>query len=142
MAECHDAADLGLGPPACAGILPTIRHNVPMPSEHKHAGSRKGAARPPTFRPLVLVLAAAVTFSVVSWGYLVYLAIDFGTSARGGDTRAWWFLAMASLGAVFCLFLGLVLIARLMRALGLASPPAERPQPPPPRTPGGRRAAR
>lgn len=119
-----------------------IRHNDSMSSEHKHAGSRKGTAKPPTFRPVVLVLAAAVTASVVAWGYLVYLAIDFGTSARGGETTAWWFLGLASLGAVFCLFLGLVLIARLMRALGLTSPPAERPEPPPPRTPGGRRAAR
>lgn len=112
-----------------------------MVSEHKHAGSRRGTRKPSTFRPQVLALAAAVTLSVVAWGYLVYLAIDFGTSARGGESSAWWLLGVASLGAVFCLFLALVLIARLLRALGLTTQPEERPEEPPP-TPGGRRAAR
>lgn len=113
-----------------------------MPSEHKHAGSRKGTRPPPSLRPRVLVLAAAVTASVVAWGYLVYLAIDFGTTARDGDSTAWWLLGGASLGAVFCLFLGLVLVARLLRALGITTPPEERPEPAAPRSPGGRRAAR
>ena len=114
-----------------------------MVSEHKHAGSRKGVRQPPAFRPLVLVLAAAVTASVVAWGYLVYLAIDFGTSARGGETQAWWFLGVASLGAIVCLFLGLVLVARLLRAVGTTEPPAERTaEPTGSRPPGGRRAAR
>jgi len=113
-----------------------------MVSGHKHAGSRKGARQPPTLRPAVLALAAAVTAAVVAWGYLVYLAIDFGTSARGGEQRAWWFLGLASLGAVLCLFLGLVLVARLLRALGITSPPAESLPPSAPRTPGGRRASR
>lgn len=113
-----------------------------MVSEHKHAGSRRGARKPPALRPAVLALAAAVTVAVVAWGYLVYLAIDFGTSARGGEPRAWWFLGLASLGAVVCLFLGLVLVSRLLRALGITQPPEESTSPPPPRTPGGRRASR
>jgi len=114
-----------------------------MVSEHKHAGSRKGSRQPHAFRPQVLVLAAAVTAAVVAWGYLVYLAIDFGTSARGGETQAWWFLGVASLGAILCLFLGLVLVARLLRAVGITERPVERTaEPPGSPPPGGRRAAR
>jgi hypothetical protein len=68
-----------------------------------------------------------VTLAVVAWGYLVYAAIDFGASARNGNQDAWWFLAVASLGAMACLFVGLMLIARLLRRLGLTgdSRPAE-----------------
>jgi hypothetical protein len=81
---------------------------------------------------------------VVAWGYLVYAAIDFGASARGGDSQAWLFLGLASLGAVACLFIGLMLIARVLRMLGMtrsdAGDTAE--PPPPPRPVGGKRAAR
>ncbi len=91
----------------------------------------------------MLLLALATTVAIVAWGYLVYLAIDFGTSARGGESRAWWFLAVSSLGAVLCLFLGLVLVARLLRAVGITARPGDEDVPPsPPRTPGGRRASR
>ena len=62
-----------------------------------------------------------MTLAVVAWGYLVYAAIDFGATARDGNPDAWWFLAVASLGAVACLFVGLMLIARLLRRLGLTS---------------------
>ena len=70
-----------------------------------------------------------MTLAVVAWGYLVYAAIDFGATARDGNPDAWWFLAVASLGAVACLFVGLMLIARLLRRLGItsesqAAPPA------------------
>ncbi|MGI8645191.1 MAG: hypothetical protein ACR2JD_02560 [Nocardioides sp.] len=112
-----------------------------MVSEHKHAGSRKGARKPPAFSPQVLALAVAVTASVVAWGYLVYLAIDFGTSARGGETQAWWFLGVASLGAIVCLFLGLILVSRLLRAIGITEPPADPLAEPPESRPTGRRRA-
>lgn len=97
---------------------------------------------------------------MVAWGYLVYAAIDFGSTARSGDSRAWWFLGLASAGAVACLFAGLMLVTRLLRRLGithdapppgaprvdaapLAPPgPSAPPAPPQVRTPGGRRAAR
>jgi hypothetical protein len=83
----------------------------------------------------------------------VVAAIDFGGSAREGDTAAWWFLALASLGAVACLFLGLILVSRITRALGITqAPPPRTSQPPPspratpPRDPdhpaGGHRAPR
>ena len=84
-----------------------------------------------TFRPVLAVLALGVTLCVVAWGYLVWAAIDFGAEARGGNGDAWKFLVLASLGAVACLFLGLMLIARLLRAMGITNPPPpkkERPE--------------
>ena len=72
-----------------------------------------------------------MTLAVVAWGYLVYAAIDFGATARDGNPDAWWFLAVASLGAVACLFVGLMLIARLLRRLGITGDP----QPAPPAAP-------
>ena len=100
------------------------------------------AAQPHRTRRL-LVHAVGVTALVVAWGYLVWAAIDFGTTAREGRAAAWWFLALASLGAMACLFAGLMLAARLLRILGLVAPaaaPGEDPAPPRPK--GGKRAAR
>lgn len=88
-------------------------------------GKRAGARPPRQFRGDLALLALGVTLSVVAWGYLVFAAIDFGSSARGGDGAAWAFLALAGIGAVACLFVGLMLLARLLRALGVISgPPA------------------
>ncbi len=93
------------------------------------------------------MLALGITACIVAWGYLVYAAVDFGSTARGGDPHAWWFLALASAGAVACLFIGLMLVARVLSRLGITG----RPAPPPPeatseptadRPIGGRRAAR
>lgn len=118
----------------------------------KRAGSRRAARPPRRFRPALLLLAAGVTLAVVAWGYLVYAAIDFGSTARSGDDRAWAFVALSTAGAIACLFIALMLIARLLRGLGITSPPPPRepeapgalPDTPPgtPRPPGGRRAAR
>ncbi len=91
-------------------------------------GKRVGARRKRTFRPVLLALALGVTLSVVAWAYLVLAAIDFGKEARGGNGTAWLLLAVASLGAVACLFLGLILISRTARALGITGDP-ERHQP-------------
>jgi hypothetical protein len=87
----------------------------------KRAGTRRGPKRRRSFSPSLLALAGGVTLSVVAWGYLVYAAIDFGATARDGNPDAWWFLAVASLGAVACLFVGLILAARLLRQLGITS---------------------
>ncbi len=65
---------------------------------------------------------------MVAWGYLVRAAIDFGTSAREGESPAWLFLALACVGAAACLFVGLILGSRLLRRLGITAPP------PPPAT--------
>lgn len=85
-------------------------------------GKRAGARPKRRFRPVLLLLALAITACVVAWGYLVYAAIDFGGEARDGRTEAWRWLAVAAVGAAACLFVGLMLIARLARALGLTSP--------------------
>ena len=127
-------------------------HTGCVESSGKHAGKRR--AEPPPrastttsdqpagrSRTRLLLHALGVTLCVVAWGYLVYAAIDFGSSARGGDSQAWVFLALASLGAVACLFIGLMLVARLLRMLGVNRGDADEP-PPPPRPVGGKRAAR
>ena len=86
-----------------------------------------------------------MTLCLVAWGYLVLAAIDFGSDARSGDTGAWWYLALASVGAVACLFIGLILVARLLarlRADGPSPGPDSVEPTPVPRPVGGRRAAR
>lgn len=92
----------------------------------------------------MLLHAAGITALVIAWGYLVWAAIDFGTTAREGEPVAWAFLALASLGAVACLFAGLMLGVRLLRLLGVLAPEpplgSDPSAPPPPR--GGKRAAR
>jgi len=111
------------------------------------AGKRAGPKRKRGFDPALLFLALGVTFCVVAWGYLVKAAIDFGVSARGGASDAWWFLGFASLGAVACLFVGLILVSQIMRRLGITRSPSSdssSPSPGPktveqPRVPGGRR---
>ena len=79
-----------------AGRTAGIGHNGPVtsgkraaPGRHAGPGAPGGAraARGPPARrscPLLL-LALGITAAVVAWGYLVYLAIDFGTTARNGD---------------------------------------------------------
>ena len=96
----------------------------------ERAGQRRFAG------PLLL-LALGITAAVVAWGYLVYLAIDFGTNARDGDGTAWCFLALATVGAIACLFVAMMFGTRLVTRLRALSGPTS-----PPRPPGGRRAAR
>ncbi len=111
-------------------------------------GKRAGARQKRRPSPVLLLLALGVTGAVVAWGYLVVAAIDFGKAARDGDSASWGFLALASAGAVACLFLALVLLARISRALGITKPPPPREprEPTSPRDPslppGGKRAAR
>jgi TRAP-type C4-dicarboxylate transport system permease small subunit len=122
-----------------------MRHTDPV-STGKRAGSRRGARPPRTLNRAALVIGAAITLCVVAWGYLVYAAIDFGTAAREGNSSAWTYMALACVGAIACLFVGLLLVARLMRALGITSAPetpsSDSPVPPGPRPVGGKRAAR
>jgi hypothetical protein len=116
-------------------------------SRGKRAGSRKGARPPRRFRPDIALLALATTLAVVAWGYLVYAAVDFGSDARGGESRAWGFLALAAVGAAACLFVALLLTARVLRALGAPPRPSDQTPAPaqvtpaaPPRHAGGHRA--
>ena len=51
--------------------------------------------------------------------FLVWAAIGFGRSARGGESSRWAYLAGASVGAVVCLFLSLLLLTVLLRRVGI-----------------------
>jgi hypothetical protein len=86
----------------------------------------------------LLTLAVGVTATLVAWGSLVWSAIDFGSQARAGNSTAWAFLALATLGAVACLLLSLALGQKLMATIRESAP--VQPALPPP--PGGRRAKR
>lgn len=121
-----------------------IGHNGPVTGSGKHAGARKAPQQKTTLTPAALGLALGITVAVVGWGYLVYLAIDLGAAARGGQNEAWTYLGVSAFGAVLCLFLALLLATRLTRALGLSrSPePVEEADAPSSSPPGGRRAAR
>jgi hypothetical protein len=104
---------------------------VPRLDEYVDPPSRGGAG-------VLLLLALGITAAVVAWGYLVYVAIDFGTTARNGDGTAWWFLGLATVGAISCLFVAMMLGTRLVARIRAGSSPP----PTGPRSPGGRRAAR
>ena len=108
------------------------------------AGKRVGPKRKRSgLRPSTFLLTVGITLGVIAWGYLVKAAIDFGIEARNGNSDAWLYLGGAATGAVACLFVGLMLVARLLRALGITSGPADRSsEPEQPRPIGGRRAAR
>lgn len=109
------------------------RHAGPARLDDKTG--QQSRQRPPV-APLIL-LALGITAAVVTWGYLVYLAIDLGTSARNGESAAWWLLGLSTIGAIACLFVAMMLGMRLVARLRAGSP-----APGPPRPPGGRRAAR
>jgi hypothetical protein len=86
-------------------------------------GKRAGARQKRRFRPVLVLIALGISLAVVAWGFLVYAAIEFGGEARDGDSEAWYYLAIAAVGATACLFVGLMLIARLLRALGITKKP-------------------
>ncbi|MCA1981400.1 hypothetical protein [Nocardioides nematodiphilus] len=88
----------------------------------KRKGARKGARPPRRFRRDVFALASGVTIALIAWGYLVFAAIDFGKDARDGDGAGWVFLLLAAIGAAACLFVALLLGARVIRALSGAAP--------------------
>jgi RsiW-degrading membrane proteinase PrsW (M82 family) len=87
-----------------------------------------------TPRAQVLGLALLVTVTLVAWGVLVYAAIDFGGDARSGDSTAWTLVALTTIGAAACLFVTLLIGARMVALVRGEATPA-RPR-------GGRRAAR
>lgn len=105
----------------------------------KRAAPRR-AARSGGGKGALLLTAVGTTATIVAWGYLVFAAIDFGASARGGQDEAWVFLGVATLGAIACLFAGLMLAARATRLLGITREPPPPGAPPPAK--GGKRAAR
>ena len=63
-----------------------------------------------------------------AWGDLVWAAIDFGPSRPRRRLGKWVFLALASVGAVACLFVVPVARTALLRRVGIPEdnrPPAE-----------------
>ncbi len=121
----------------------------------KHTGERAAEVKSEkTGVPLrrVLLLALGVTATLVAWGVLVYAAIDFGQEARSGEPAAWVLLAITTLGAAACLFVTLILGARVLPLFQSggqsAAPPAGSTSPSPAtparptRPPGGHRAGR
>ncbi len=93
-------------------------------SEGTPAGTpRRGARRADkpkrSLQPKLVALGLAAVAALVAWGLLVWLAVDSGRSARGGDSGKWVYLAAASVGAVVCLFLCLWLVTTLLRRVGI-----------------------
>ena len=82
--------------------------------------SQPRAARSP-LSPSVIAMAFGAVLAALAWVYLVRSAIDFGLLARNGRGEAWVFTGAASLGAVVCALLAMVLVARVLRAVGVIS---------------------
>lgn len=85
--------------------------------------------------------ALVITVCVVAWGYLVFVAIEFGSAARHGDSGGWWFLLLATIGAVACLFAGILAGSRLLHSLGALPGPVSQPTAGPMPRPAGTRGA-
>lgn len=96
----------------------------------RHSGRR--ARRTSPRRVLGYLLGTVATIG--AWLYLISAAITFGVLARSGTSIAWLFTTLAGFGATACLLIGLILLTRLLRELGVLSPAAG--------ARGGRRAAR
>jgi hypothetical protein len=82
-------------------------------------GARRAARRRPRLQPKLLALLLGALAALVAWGLLVWVAVDAGRSARGGDSGKWAYLTAASLGAVVCLFVCLWLVTVLLRRVGI-----------------------
>jgi len=100
----------------------------------KHSG--EPAPEAPHPRRRLLALALGITATLVAWGFLVWAAIDFGAQARGGETPAWLFVGLATIGATACLLVTLILAAKVTATLRGGDAPSRS------AVPGGRRAAR
>jgi hypothetical protein len=93
-------------------------------TEEKPVGSARGGARRAakpkrTVQPRLIGLGLASFAALVGWAVLVWVAIHYGRSARGGESGQWVYLAAASVGAVVCLFGCLWLVTVLLRRLGI-----------------------
>lgn len=87
--------------------------------EPKKAGSRRGEKPKRQLDPRLAGIGVAAVVALAAWVFLVRAAISFGRDARGGEGSAWIFLTVASLGAVACLFLSLMLVTLVLRRLGI-----------------------
>jgi hypothetical protein len=82
-------------------------------------GARRAAKPKRSFQPGLVGLGVAAVVALGAWGVLVWVAIHYGRSARGGDSGKWPYLAAASAGAVVCLFVSLWLVTVLLRRVGV-----------------------
>jgi hypothetical protein len=82
-------------------------------------GARRAAKPKRRLQPRLVGLGLAAGAALAGWGVLVWLAIHFGRTARGGDSGQWAYLALASAGAVVCLFVCLWLFTMLLRQAGI-----------------------
>ena len=82
-------------------------------------GARRAAKPKRSLQPKLVALGLGALAALVAWGVLVWVAVDSGRSARGGDSGKWVYLAAASVGAVVCLFLCLWLCTVLLRRVGI-----------------------
>jgi hypothetical protein len=82
-------------------------------------GSRRAAKPKRSFQPGLAALGVFALVALAAWGVLVWVAIHYGRSARGGDSGKWAYLAAASVGAVVCLFMSLWLVTVLLRRVGV-----------------------
>jgi len=81
---------------------PVVPHNVPVRGHRDRSSGLRWA-----------LLSVATTCTAIAWGLLVVAAIDFGAKARGGEPGNWWFVALATIGAMACMFLSILLAIRL-----------------------------
>jgi len=81
---------------------------------------RAGPAKSPT-GPLLSLAAVfgGTAVGALAWFFLVRAAIDFGGEAKNGKGVAWVFMALATIGAIACLVLVLVLVTRGLTMLGV-----------------------
>ena len=86
------------------------------------AGARRGPKPKRRFQPQLAGLGLAALLALAAWAGLVWLAVDSGRSARGGDSGQWVVLAAASVGAVVCLFGCLWLVTVVLRKVGILEP--------------------
>jgi hypothetical protein len=89
------------------------------PTGTPRRGARRAAKPKRGVPPQVVALGLGSVAALVAWAFLVWLAIDFGRSARGGESGKWVYLAAASVGAVACLFVCLWLATVLLRRVGI-----------------------
>jgi hypothetical protein len=82
-------------------------------------GARRAAKPKRSLQPKLVALGVGSLAALVAWGVLVWVAVDSGRSARGGDSGKWVYLGVASVGAVACLFLCLWLFTVLLRRAGI-----------------------
>jgi hypothetical protein len=89
------------------------------PGGAARGGARRAAKPKRRFRLDLAMLGLGALLCLAAWGVLVWAAVDFGRSARGGESGKWSYLAAASVGAVACLFLCLWLITLALRRIGI-----------------------